>query len=155
MPSQKSRSGICSTATTSQIMKLTDYWLTGPHRGMIRFWRYVSKQICCMYSDVKSDQASHSEQWPGCEALCDTEQSCICQSPITEEYYNIKFTLRVPASIRALIGAMPDPVAKMKTSGAASGPILSMRKPGPSTGLASTSVPERNVQTLIRKPNLK
>jgi len=39
------------------------------------------------------------------------------------------------------MGVMPEPVAKMKTWEAALGPAFSMRNPGPSTGLASTSVP--------------
>lgn len=54
-----------------------------------------------------------------------------------------KDTWRVSDSIRALIGAMPDPVANMKTWETSSGPTFATRNPGPSTGLASTSVPNK------------
>lgn len=46
------------------------------------------------------------------------------------------------------MGAMPDPVANIKTCDTASGPTLSIRNPGPSTGLASTSVPERQIHSV-------
>ena len=50
-------------------------------------------------------------------------------------------TCKFPDSIKAFKGVMPDPVAKMNSWEACFGPAFSILKPGPSTGLASTSVP--------------
>ena len=52
-------------------------------------------------------------------------------------------TCRDPDSMRALTGVMPEPVAKMNNWEAALGPALSILNPGPSIGLASTSVSAR------------